>query len=246
MKKEKLAPKMQMQLKGLSLEEKVVQAQAWHADGLISRALLEELTNRWHTKASKKALGCQVENSLPTRTCVQGEMRSFTNLLKSRLNKWLSDRVSDVRLSADEIVEFQKYLKLTYIHRNEVNTMVIIGLRYPDARLNELCEEFIEAHRKNRNSDFDFWMAVWSDAHIVPMNAVRLMTNKTGQIEPCFDRDLIKLLIPKIKQQRDKEAQRLEWAESLNDAKSIARKQRRLQSFNALLNNACRYIVSNQ
>jgi hypothetical protein len=244
MKKEKLTPNQQMMLKGLSLDEKVAQAQAWHADGLISRALLEELTNRWHTKETKKALGYQVENSLPTRTCVQGEMRAFTNLMKSRLNKWLSDRSSDVCLTADELVEFQKYLKLTYIHRSEVNAMVIIGLRYPDARLNELCEEFIEAHRKNRNGDFDFWFAVWSDVHIVPMNAVRLMTNKTGQIEPCFDRDLIKLLIPKIKQQRDKEAQRLEWAESLNDAQSIARKQRRLQGFDALLVNACRYVVN--
>lgn len=244
MRHEKLTPVQQMMLKGLTLDQKVQQAQAWCADGIISRALLEELTNRWHTKASRKTMGLQTERFSRTRTCIQGEIRSFGDLLKSRLNKWLADRSKYICLSTAELLMFKKYISYSHMHRKDVNVLVILGLRYPDESLNKICEDFIKTYRKNQMSNYDFWFAVWADAHIVPMNAVRLMVDpKTGEIDPCFDKDLIMMLIPKIKQQRDKEAQRLAWAESLQDEKSIARKKRRLQGFDNLLESARRYVV---
>jgi hypothetical protein len=68
-----------------------------------------------------------------------------------------------------------------------VNRLLIVGLRYPDVELNRLCEEYIRTYRlieKIGYADFSFWLLLWEDGNLVPLNAVRLMRVKKDDKYP--------------------------------------------------------------
>jgi hypothetical protein len=98
-------------------------------------------------------------------------------------------------------------------------------------------------------NDDAFWLLLWEDGNLVPLDAVRLMIKNDNDnivINNVFDKRLISNLIPLIEIQRDKEINRLMWAQSLDNnsqrEKEVARKTRRLEAFNTLLKAANEYV----
>ena len=91
---------------------------------------------------------------------------------------------------------------------------------------------------------------MWEDGNFVPMDAIRLMLkieNGKYVINSRFEKALIKTLIPYITSQRDKEIERLKWAQTRDDCnedRQIPRKLRRLSAFNTLLKAAEEYTQS--
>lgn len=246
-----------LSLKGLNLQDKLNLLQCWKNNGEITQETFNFLSNKWINKETKKVMGLKNplskkpnENSErgATRSIIEGEMQQFLEKLRNKLNTYLAERSKEaVRLSEDELSRLKKYLGI-YGYRSIINRIAIVGLRYPDKRANELCEEFIKENRKNPIfPDVSFWVLLWEDGNLVPLDAVRLMLVAEGEkfsIDPCFDPFFIRTLIPLIEGQRDKEIQRLIWAQSLEGKErltEVARKTRRLEAFNILLNAAAEY-----
>ncbi len=182
------------------------------------------------------------------RTSTEAKLQSFLELLRKRLNTYLSNRrVFDAKLSSEELATFKHYLDEYPYIKSKINRLLIVGLRYPDKELNAIAEKFILEHKiygPINQTDYAFWLMLWEDGNLVPMNAVRLMLNKTETgftLKPCFKHNqyLMQELKPLIEFQRDKEIVRLQWAQSLKDPKKkaaeVERKQQRLDTFECLL-----------
>lgn len=256
----KLTKEQNMALRNLNLQEKLDQLHRWKKRGEITQETFNFLSNKWINKETKKVMG--IKNPLAKRTnenaeqklssnraLVEGQMMSFLNIMRNKLNSYIANRCTESCLLTDtEFEKLKKYLFSYPCYRSKINRLLIVGLRFPDKRVTELCAEFIEVNRKHSPyQDFVFWGMLWEDGNLVPMDAVRLMLLKNGdnyQIDSCFDPALIRNLIPSIEVQRDKEIQRLKWAQSLEGKereKEIARKTRRLEAFNILLDAAAEY-----
>lgn len=247
-------------LKGLNLQEKLDLLHKWKVQGEISQEAFNHLSNKWINKETRKIMGLKnplakstnenAERRLSsTRSIVEGEMQVFLDALRNKLNSYLTVRNKDAyRLSSSELEKFRTYLFTYPCYRSKINRLLIVGLRFPDKRLNELCATFIQCNRKNTcYQDFTFWGMLWEDGNLVPLDAVRLMLVQKDNgysIDSYFDPLLIRNLIPLIEVQRDKEIQRLKWAQSLegNERETeVARKTRRLEAFNILLDAAAKY-----
>lgn len=253
MKRPRLTKDQNLALRNLVVEKKLALIQVWKKEGLITDEAFNHFSNHWLNKASRQG---EKENhsKCPKRSrcksIYEGEMTAFIEELQRNLNKYLANRRKEnFILNDEEIAKIEEYLQKLFCYRDSINRLLIIGLRYPDKRLNKLCEEFIRTHRKDfLFQDFSFWQNLWEDDKFVPLDAVRLMMiNINGQnvIDRCFSPFLIKKLIPAIRFQRDKEERRLKWAESLEGSqkeREISRKQKRLKAFNTLLHAAKAYI----
>ena len=140
---------------------------------------------------------------------------------------------------------FKKYLSEYPYVKGKINQLLILGLRFPDKRLNTISEDYIKKYRTIKqfmHTEFDFWLKLWSDNDFVPLNAVRLMLDETDEVvrlNPCFTTAMLFELKPLIEYQRNKEILRLQWAQSLKSKekkeKEVTRKQRRLNAFEELL-----------
>lgn len=256
MAKEKLTTAQNLALRGLNLQEKLDILHRWRKNGEISNQQFNFFSNLWIAKETKKVIGkgnplrrTPETPRVPCRSVIEGEMQKFTDELRSSLNDYLYHRNDTLALlSSETIATFQKYLEKCRCYRGRINQLLVIGLRYPDKRLNRICEAFIKEQRMDPLfPDFHFWTSLWEDGNLVPLDAVRLMlvkTEKGYRINDHLHRNLVEGLIPLITIQRDKEIQRLKWAQQLEGRKreqEIARKTHRLDAFNLLLEVAAEY-----
>lgn len=179
------------------------------------------------------------------RTSVEAKLQNLIERLRSKLNSYLNSRNTfDAKLSDTEIQHFAQYIEEYFYVRSKINQLLIIGLRYPDKKLNKLAEEYIlklKIYTQINQADFSFWTMLWSD-NFVPLNAIRIMlneSNETTKLNPCFTASMLHVLKPLIEYQRDKEILRLKWAKSLQNKekreKEVTRKQHRLDAFDKLL-----------
>jgi hypothetical protein len=231
------------------LREKFSLLEQWLRQGEISTELYNSTVNKLINRSMKDA---KPSFDLDDRTgyglAIEAQIQELIDRLRANLNLFLSKRDKEqAKISLSDMVLFKKYIN-EYPHlRSKVNRLLIVGLRYPDKELNSVCEEYILQHRlieKIKHADCSFWLLLWEDGNLVPLNAVRLMTVKTETggyaLSPCFNKFLIAELIPSVQFQRDKEKLRLEWAMGLSDptkrALEVKRKQKRLNAFECLLN----------
>ena len=245
-------------LRGLSLQEKLNLLHQWKKNGEITPQQFNHFSNLWINRDAKKQLS-SVKKMAPSvydnddkgcvRSHIEGEMQFFIDKMRNELNNWLTNR-STSKLIVNEayINKFTEYLNTHY--RSKVNRLLILGLRYPNKELNRISAEFIRSKKMHPYySDAAFWLLLWEDGNLIPNDAIRLMLVERGdtlEINNCFDTHLIRHLIPLIEVQRNKEIQRLVWAQSLEDEtqreKEVARKTQRLEMFNTLLESASRYV----
>jgi hypothetical protein len=247
-------------LKGLTLQEKLNLLYEWKKNNEVTDRQFNHFSNLFINKEAKKQI-CSVKalkgsiydnhDNGCARSCAEGEIQTFIDRLRSDLNDFLTCRNNkELRLTDNQIVQFKKYIYEFPYYRSKVNRLLILGLRYPNKTLNQISSEYIKGHKMYPYyNDDSFWLLLWEDGNLVPLDAVRLMTKNVENnivINSIFDKHLIKNLIPLIEIQRDKEINRLMWAQSLEDEnqrnKEIARKTRRLEAFNTLLNAAKEYV----
>lgn len=258
--KPKLTTAQNLQLKDLSLQEKLNLLHDWKKSGEISQQVFEHFSNLWIKKESKKMIleknplrrraGENLEKPSSSRLAVEGEINVFISKLRRNLKSYISERnVPGCKLSDEEMAEFQKFVRNYFRYcRLPINQLLILGLRYPDKELNSFCAKFIQEHKKNALIvDYYFWGSLWEDTDFVPLDAVRLMVVKINgnyEIDKCFDAGFIKSILPLIEAQRDKEALRLTQAQMLEGKEreqQVARKMHRLNAFNLLIDAAQKY-----
>lgn len=254
MAKKKLNKEQNMALQGLSLQEKLNLLHDWKKEGTISQEQFNFFSNHWITKDGKKIVAISNalkktadENRGEGKLTDDIEMEKFLQNMQNKLNLYLASRLPEP-LQKREKEQFRRYVSKSR-NRTLSNRVLVLALRYPDKELNEMAVELVKTKKKDRLlPDIHFWSLLWAD-NLVPMDAVRLMLkkNKDGyyEIDPCFSPVTIKDLLPLIEAQRDKEITRLKWAQSLEGherEREIARKTRRLNAFNLLLEAAGRYV----
>ena len=232
-----------------TLEEKFELLNEWKEKGEISVTLFNEKTNELINKAMRQIKPASIDfsDNGMYKTVIEGEIQAFIDMLRNKINKYLSHRDKrSARLEEKDIETFQRYLEKYGYLRSKINRLLIVGLRYPDYRLNQLSEEYIKKNKmfpEQRWTESSFWLLLWEDGNLVPLNAVRLMIVDNGkgefELNPCFNKHLVLELIPLVEFQRDKEKLRLEWARKLRNLEQrkaeVERKQKRLDFFNCLL-----------
>ena len=254
MSKEKLSYEQNIALKDLNLQEKLNLLHQWKKSKEITQAAFEHFSNLWIKKESKKVIldknplrrfPEETKRLSSSRSVVEGEIMEFNQFLRSRINLHIANRNVDVTLTDQEFGKFQRYIKDYPYYHALINRMVILGLRFPDQRLNDFCYDFAKENRKDNAS---FWLLLWEDVDFVALDAVRLMLIKKEDEhiinEKSFSRGLVKELIPLIEGQREKEVERLSWAQMLEGQereRQMARKSHRLNAFNLLLEAAKKY-----
>jgi hypothetical protein len=231
------------------LNEKFALLEQWQKEGQISRSLYNSIVNKLINRAMKSVKpSIDMDDRTGYKLAVEPKIQRLIEKLRTNINLYLSERnKSKVKISEKDLKDFQFYINNYPQLKSKVNRLLIVGLRYPDEQLNRICEEYIRKCRlieveQFKHADTMFWLMLWEDGNLVPLNAVRLMLVKTGKdydLSPCFDKHLISLLIPLVEFQRDKEQQRLNWVKTISDpvvrAKENERKQKRLDTFNCLL-----------
>ncbi len=254
----KLTKDQYLQLQGLDLQQKLDLLHDWKKSGEVSVQQFNYFSNLWISRETKRVM--DIKNPLrkskdenrpssSMRTVIEGDIELFYNRLQGKLNYYLANRTA-IGLSENELELFKTYTSKYRLYKSLINNLLVIGLRFPDKNLNKYCEEFIREHKMHKDyNDAHFWSSLWADSNLVPMDAIRLMLTKSNdgyQINPIFDKGLIGLLVPMFEVQRDKEVQRLKWAQGLESdterEKELARKTRRLNAFNILLQAAQGYI----
>lgn len=252
MAKQKLTKDQNLQLIGLDLAQKRELLTKWFKNGEVNKEQFYFFSNRWINKKTKQALQ---QNPLKrhkdenferrcTKSVTEIEMELLINVLRNRINKYVTTRHPEP-LNSDELNKFIAYVTHYAVYRSLTNQLIVLGLRFPDKKLNAFCNEWIAANKMdNQNPDFYFWSLLWEDGNLVPMDAVRLMLNEEDDeqvINSSFNKHLIEALIPMIEIQRNKEKQRLKWAQASNQTE-VARKTRRLNAFDILLSAAAEYV----
>ena len=229
------------------LDEKFVILEQWLKEEQISQSLYNSTVNKLINRAMKSAKpSIDLDDKTGYGLAVEPEMQRLIEKLRTNLNLYLSERnKTKAKISATDLYNFERYIYDYPQLKSKVNRLLIVGLRYPDEQLNRICEKYIREHRlieSIKHTDTAFWLLLWEDGNLVPLNAVRLMLVKTDNgydLSPCFRNHLLTLLIPLVEFQRDKEQHRLNWVKTISDpvvrAKENERKQKRLDTFNCLL-----------
>ena len=221
----------------------------WLEKKEISPSLYNITINRMINKAVRSTKPTvEITEKIGCRCTVESDIQILTDKLRSNLNNYLAHRNKDeVKIADKDVLLFANYAEQLSYLRNKVDRMLIVGLRYPDEKLNKIAENIILRHKVNRKIqyvDATFWLLLWSDDNFVPLNAVRLMLDKTDdgdgvELATCFSRSLIKDLIPLIEFQKKKEELWFLWARSLKKGewhkKEVDRALKRIIWFNQLL-----------
>ncbi len=239
-------------LLGLNFEEKHQLLGKWLEEGRISEEQFNFCSDKWLRKEGNKLLDAYQTPASPKRpnpSIIEGELRSFINKLKSSIKYYRIYKEASP-LADGTIEKVWYYLQHARHLRDLTNQMVVVGLRHPDKELNAICTEYIKECKKGQYfADEHFWRLLWSDPNLVPLDAVRLMMREE-EIDPIFNRDFIRTLLPIIKAQMQKEEIRLTWAKNLKDeakrAKEVARKTKRHTAFKDLLEAAEKHAASNR
>ena len=212
------------------------------------------------------------ENFIRCRTVIEGQLEELINRLRSNLNRYIADRSeAAISIKESDYAEFERLVRKYFtLYPSKISRLLALGLRYPDStrRLNKFCFEWIKYieclniegrrgwinkslhHLKDYYNDSLFWTLLWED-DFVPMDAIRLMIIKGQgqkeeyQMDPRFDKYFLRDLLPLIEAQRDKEIERLKWAQTRDDRdeqNQVPRKIRRLEAFNTLVECIIHYI----
>jgi hypothetical protein len=248
MAKEKLNRKQNEHLGRITdLNEKFDLLEQWLKDEQISQELYNSTINKLINRAMKNAKpSFDLDDRTDYRLVIEAEIQELIDRLRTKLNLFLSNRDKEkAKISSSDMELYKHYVECFPQLKSKVNRLLIIGLRYPDIKINKLAEEYVLKYKfceQIKFTDMAFWLMLWEDGNLVPMNAVRLMLVKTEnsyKLNHCFNSYLIKELLPLVKFQRDKEIIRLRWAQSLKNPEKkkteIERKQKRLDAFNCLL-----------
>lgn len=262
-------PKLTMEqnrlLQGMDLQQKLNQLRSWFKSKQIDQKAFEYYSNKWIDKESKKICGNKPltrtakENFVrPKQTYYEAQIQMLIDRLRGNLNNYIANRSADeIQLTAYDYGKFEEYVQKFYsMYPAKIGRLLTVGLRYPDKskRINDFCCNWISKSiyeiGRDYYTDSHFWGLMWEDGNFVPMDAIRLMLkieNGKYVINPRFEKALIKTLIPYITSQRDKEIERLKWAQTRDDCnedRQIPRKLRRLSAFNTLLKAAEEYTQS--
>ena len=229
------------------LNEKFALLEQWLKNKEITEELYNSQINKLINRTMKDAKpSFDLDDKITYKVAAESEIQQLIDRLRKNLNSYLSNRdKSKAKISETDMYYFKRYINEYPYLKSKINRLLIVGLRYPDVELNHVCEEYIKAHRlieEIKYADYSFWLLLWEDGNLVPLNAVRLMLIKTDngyKLNPCFNKVLANELIPMVKFQRDKEIVRLKWATSLKNPEKrrveVERKQKRLDAFNCLL-----------
>ena len=233
-----------------TLNEKFSLLESWLNNGEITPSQYNFCVNKIINRAMKSVKpSIDVNDKAFFRTNTEAQLQAFLDKLRKQLNNWLKSRSNlDARLLPGQLSLFKFYMEEYPYVRSKINRLLIIGLRYPDKELNKVAEEYVlkmKIYEPINHADYAFWLMLWEDGNLVPLNAIRLMLreNEKGdyELKTCFKHDtrLKEELKPLIEFQRDKEIVRLQWAQSLKDLQKreieVKRKQQRLDAFEALL-----------
>ncbi len=260
MAKPKLTYEQNISLKGLSLEEKLNLLHEWKKNEEIDQPAFEHFSNLWIKKESKKIINANAplrrrvnetleRSNFCCRTVREGQMQVFIDKLRGKINDYIANRSNEAQLTDKERNLFYKYVKENvHSYRLLVNQMLILGLRYPDKELNSFCSNFVQENKKGPYfTDYHFWGTLWEDPDFVPLDAIRLMLVKKEDgrhIDNLFAPSFIQSIIPLIEAQRNKEVERLKFAQMLEGKEretQVKRKMERLNAFNILLKAAEEY-----
>lgn len=260
MTKPKLSYEQNISLKGCSLEEKLNLLHEWKKKGEIDQPAFEHFSNLWIKKESKKIINANAplrrrvnetleRSNFRCRTVIEGEIQNFLNKLRGKINDYIANRQEEPVLTEQERNLLKKYIIEHFrSYRSLINQMLILGLRYPDKEVNRFCAEFAQINKKGKyNTDYYFWGSIWEDPDFVPLDAIRLMLVKKEDgrhIDKTFEPSFIQSILPLIEAQRDKEAERLKFAQMLEGKEretQVKRKMERLNAFNILLKAAEEY-----
>jgi hypothetical protein len=210
-----------------TLNEKFSLLESWLNNGEITSSQYNFCVNKIINRAMKSVKpSIDVNDKAFYRTDTEAKLQAFLDLLRKQLNRWLESRSNlDARLLPGQLNLFKFYMDEYPYIKSKINRLLIVGLRYPDKEFNKVAEEYVlkmKIYEPINHADYAFWLMLWEDGNLVPLNAIRLMLNKTVDgydLKPCFKYDarLMKELKPLIEFQRDKEIVRLQWAQSLKD-----------------------------
>ena len=255
-KKPKLSKELNQELIGLTLQQKLDILHKWKLKRKISDEIFNFYSRYWIEKDSKKLRSSQTLRKIPTENLVcrchglaaEGEVQSFLDYIRSISKEYfIKPSCSGVVITSNELKKFKKYVENYFVLLpDKVYRLLIEGLRFPDSsgEINAFCNKWITSCPRDYYQETHFWFLLWEEGSFVPMDAIRLMLEKTDgvyQINKRFDVALIAELLPKFIVHRNMEMIRLENAQRLTGAerdREVSRKIRRLEAFNLLISSA--------
>lgn len=255
-KKPKLSKELNEELIGLTLQQKLDILHKWRKQGIIANEIFNFYSRYWIEKESKKLRSDQPLRRTPKENfdkrchglAAEGEVQSFLDYIRSISKEYfIKPSGSGVVITPRELEKFKKYVKKYFVLLpDKVFRLLIEGLRFPDSsgEINAFCNKWITSCPRDYYQETHFWFLLWEEGSFVPMDAIRLMLEKTDgvyQINKRFDVALIAELLPKFIIHRNMEMIRLENAQRLTGAerdREVSRKIRRLEAFNLLISSA--------
>ncbi len=184
------------------------------------------------------------------KDAVKKEMMDLWNYIYNRRHEYLIHRnLEQAALSEEEIEKFKEFI-LRYEgipgFSLETENLLIDGLKYPekDHNLAKFCFEYLEKrYEAGAEPSVSMWIQLWN-RDFVPLDAIRLMIKHegdTGRHAPVEAfREMMPLLVNKIRKHLKKEEERLALARKLEmqdpeRTSQAGRRARRLYYFQTLL-----------
>ena len=241
-----LTKEQNLALKGLTAEERMNIIRGWYQSGQITKQQFDYLSLKQIKKEiSKKYPVPQKPQREHKKTEEEKFMTVLRHRLNTRLNYYLVNRSTEAPLiTTEELKDFKGYLNMYPLYREEIHSLIELGLRYPNDALNKLCTEFMKSIKNEKLPCSNLWCLLWAENHLVPNDTIRLMLDEDGNLDKYFSKFSLRTLIPSIKAHQEKESLRLSVAlakptksseEETAKQKDIERKTQRLEMFNDLI-----------
>jgi len=231
MKGVKLKPAQYKELQGLTLQQRLEQLNMWHKAGEVTEEQLRYFSDRMIRKEHRRSSPSN-EGPRRYRTVLEGEIHRLCDKLQHNIKDHIAWCNKKRVMLKDEELERIQWILGEYRPLPVLDEFLIIAMRYPYKKLNEMAVEYVS---KYRIDSLPFWARLWENENFVPMDAVRLMI-EDGKVKKCFTKEMLSYLLPLIEAQRDKEIQRLEWAIAVGfEDDTTAHRNSRLEAFNRLI-----------
>jgi len=232
MKGMRLKPEQNMALQGLSLQAKLERLKKWHEAGEINEAQLRYFSNRWFKKEHRRSSEPKDDHNRRYKTVLEIRLFKLCQELQHDIKRYIAKRDKNEVMLKDETLEEIGNVLGSYRLLPVLDEFLIIAMRYPDKRINEMAVAYV---KKWRMHSLPFWAKLWADENLVPNDALRLMMPEEGQVTSSLSKEGLRYLLPLMEAQRDKEIQRLEWAEATGFLLTAQRRNKRLEAFNSLI-----------
>ena len=227
----RLKPEQNMALQGLSLKAKLERLKKWREAGEVTDEQLRYFSNRWFKKEHRRSTEPQ-GNKCRYKTVLEIRLFKLCQELQHDIKKYVAYRNRNEVMLKDETLKEIRNVLGTYRQFPVLDEFLVIAMRYPDKRLNEMAVEYV---KKWRMESLPFWAKLWADENLVPNDAIRVMMPEDGQVTSSLSKEYLRYLLPLIEAQRNKEIQRLEWAEATGFLLTAQRRNKRLEAFNSLI-----------